>query len=187
MTNPHSWWVVQKFHGPPSLKCPNPEKCDGRRCKAGNDLSRFINAQKLSPANYKQSPGRLVEIIHPQSGKAHNTAGGGIQNGTNIQMWQRNGTAAQKWVLESDGRIINPQSGKALGAAGGGTQNGTNIQLWQRNGTAAQKWVLESDGSIINPQSGKALDVHGGNTYINGANIQLWQRNRSEYQKWRIV
>ena len=86
---------------------------------------------------------RLYYIINPQSGKALDVNGGGRANGTNIHLWERNGTGAQKWVIQADGSIINPQSGKALDVSGGGKSNGTNIHLWEKNGTEAQKWVLE--------------------------------------------
>lgn len=55
MSNPHSWWLVQKFHGPPSLPCPNHQACDGLRCKSRNDLSKYQNVAPLKPRDYKQS------------------------------------------------------------------------------------------------------------------------------------
>lgn len=122
-------------------------------------------------------------IINPQSRKALDVSGGGTKNGTNIHLWEFNGTGAQKWKLMNDGSIVNPNSGKALDVAFSGAADGTNIHLWERNGTGAQKWTVMNDGTIMNPQSGKVLDVNGGGT-SNGTNVHLWSRNGTGAQKW---
>ena len=42
-------------------------------------------------------------IINPQSGKALDVNRGGNANGTNIHLWERNQSGAQKWVIHADG------------------------------------------------------------------------------------
>jgi len=125
----------------------------------------------------------VFEILNPQSGKVLEVCEGGRDNGANIQIWERHGCGAQKWILEPDGSIVNPQSGKALDVVGASTQNGANVQLYERNGTGAQKWVLKPDGCIMNPNSGKMLDVAGGGIE-NGTNVQIWEENGLGGQKW---
>ena len=68
--------------------------------------------------------------------------GGGIANGTQIQLWDCNGTGAQQWSWRQQSRLINPQSGRCLDVTGGATGDGTRLQLWDCNDTAAQAWHL---------------------------------------------
>jgi hypothetical protein len=68
--------------------------------------------------------------------------GGGTANGTQIQLWDCNGTAAQQWRWRNQNRLVNPQSGRCLDVTSGSTATGTRLQLWDCNGTAAQAWDL---------------------------------------------
>lgn len=116
---------------------------------------------------------------------------GDTGNGTNIQLYERNGTAAQKWQIKSnnDGTytLTNPKSGRVLDVASAGTSNGTNVQLYESNGTCAQKWKIEKnvDGSygMFSDCSGMALDLSGGVTK-NGRNIQIYVRDGTPAQRW---
>ena len=116
------------------------------------------------------------------------------KNGTNIQLYDKNGTEAQRWRISrnSDGTysIINPTTGKSLDVAGGRTEDGTNIQLYDSNGTCAQRWWIEGDSGgyevFSKCSSGSVLDVYGGGIN-NGANIQLHSSNGTEAQKWKIM
>ncbi len=49
-------------------------------------------------------------------------------------------TAAQQWVLYSNGTILNPQSGLCMERAGAGYTAGTPVQLNACNGGIAQQW-----------------------------------------------
>jgi hypothetical protein len=64
----------------------------------------------------------------------------GASNGTQIQLWDCNGTGALQWRWRSQNRLVNPQSGRCLDVASGNTADGTRLQLWDLNGTAAQVW-----------------------------------------------
>lgn len=130
-------------------------------------------------------PSQHFYIINPDSTKALDVSGCGTANGTNIQLWDFNGSGAQLWKLVGNS-IVNTNSGKALDVDSSGTTNGTNIQLWERNGTGAQEWLAMTDGTIVNPPSGKVLDVCDSGR-DNGTNIQLWERNGSGAQRWVFV
>ncbi|XID93524.1 glycosyl hydrolase [Paenibacillaceae bacterium WGS1546] len=139
-------------------------------------------------------PGTTYKLINPNSGKALDVSSSGTADGTNVQIWTDNGSAAQRWqaVQNADGtfKLINPNSGKALDVASAGTANGTNVQIWTDNGTGAQKWSIaqNADGTykLINPNSGKALDVASSGT-ANGTNVQIWTDNGSAAQKWQFI
>ncbi|MYV68125.1 hypothetical protein GT043_19740 [Streptomyces sp. SID2131] len=104
-------------------------------------------------------------------------------DGTKIQVWGCNSTAAQQWTVAGDGAL--KVLGKCLDVAGGGSADGTKVQLWTCNGSGAQTWQAQADGSLRNPQSAKCLDVAGGTT-ADGTKVQLWTCNGTSAQKWAL-
>ena len=76
------------------------------------------------------------------SGSAWDVAGGGVANGTQVELWDCNGTGAQEWRWRKQNRLINPQSGRYLEVTGGGASDGTQLQLWDCTDSAAQVWHL---------------------------------------------
>jgi len=75
-------------------------------------------------------------------GKCMDVTGGGTANGTQIQLWECNGTGAQQWRWRNQNRLVNPQSGRCLDVTSGGTADGTRLQIWDCNGATAQAWYL---------------------------------------------
>ena len=71
-------------------------------------------------------------------GKCMDATGGGTADGTQIQLWDCNGTGTQQWRWREQSRLVNPQSGRCLDVTGGGTR----LQLRGCNNTAAQAWHL---------------------------------------------
>ena len=121
-------------------------------------------------------------------------AGGNASNGSNIQVYEGNGSNAQKFKFTTIGvedglytikSAINNRY--VLDVQGGSGANGANVQLYTANGTAAQKWEVKyiSKGyySIIASHSGKALDVYCGAS-DNGTNVQQYDSNNSVAQQW---
>jgi glucose/arabinose dehydrogenase len=104
-------------------------------------------------------------------------------DGTKVQIWTCNGSAAQRWSVPGDGtlRVL----GKCLDVSGGGSADGTRIQLWTCNGSGAQTWAAQSDGTVRNPQSGKCLDASGG-TWNDGTAVHLWTCHTAANQKWTL-
>jgi N-acetylmuramoyl-L-alanine amidase len=99
--------------------------------------------------------------------------GGGLANGTNVQIWASNGTAAQRftfvaledeksdpWMTSgvaklatehasdlADGTYVISASGNVrsvLDVYAGSKQNGGNVQVWASNNTSAQRWVVST-------------------------------------------
>ncbi|WP_052226461.1 choice-of-anchor D domain-containing protein [Microbacterium mangrovi] len=84
-------------------------------------------------------------------------------NGTIVQTYRCNGTAAQIWTLPA-GHTVRA-FGKCLDVYHSARTNGARVDLWSCNGTGAQVWVLGTHGSLRNPQSGKCLtDASGRGT-----------------------
>ena len=127
--------------------------------------------------------------------KAIDISGGSnnARNGTNVHLWSKNDTAAQRWSIKKDSAgyytIRNLQSGKVLDVASAGDANRTNIQVWSGNNTCAQKWrIMKTDDgyySFISACSLRAIDLYGAYTKPD-TNIQLFDANNSKAQKWML-
>lgn len=77
-------------------------------------------------------------------------SGASLANCGNVQLWESNGTNAQKFYVQRiDGdiySITNAWSALAVDVSGAAAQSGTNIQQYASNGTNAQKWIATWDG-----------------------------------------
>lgn len=104
-------------------------------------------------------------------------------NGTKIQLWTCNGSAAQQFTVNANGSL--GVLGKCVDVASGGTANGTKVQLWDCNGTGAQVWQQTANGSLLNPQSGRCLDDPGSST-TDGTQLQIYDCNGTNAQKWAL-
>ncbi|MBR0467945.1 RICIN domain-containing protein [Candidatus Saccharibacteria bacterium] len=151
-----------------------------------------MNAQKwvLKSIN-KINDGDYNVVSMVSGGKVVDIAGNQKGDGVNVQIYENNGTSAQKWRItynKSDGyyTIYNKGVEKALDVRWGARKNGTNVQMWEKNTTCAQKWLIEDTGNgfgISSACSGLMLDVAGGKN-INGTNIQLYEPNDTNAQRW---
>ena len=117
------------------------------------------------------------------AGKCVDVNGANSANGTAVQLYDCNGSAAQQWTVGSDGTIR--ALGKCLDVASGGTADGTKVQLYDCHGSAAQQWAVSSANDIVNPQANKCLDVTGNNS-ANGTPLQIWTCSGGANQKWTV-
>ncbi|RZU46148.1 beta-glucanase (GH16 family) [Streptomyces sp. BK022] len=123
------------------------------------------------------------KAIRGLAGKCVDVAAANSANGTPVQLYDCNGSAAQQWTVGSDGTIR--ALGKCLDLKDNGTADGTPLQLWDCGGSPNQKWVVSSANDIVNPQADKCLDVTGANS-ANGTRLQLWTCNGTAAQKWTV-
>ncbi|MER7673139.1 ricin-type beta-trefoil lectin domain protein [Kitasatospora sp. NPDC096128] len=120
-----------------------------------------------------------------QTGKCIDIAGAVTTNGTAVQLYDCNGSNAQKWSFEPDGTVR--ALGGCLDATGAGTANTTPLQIWTcGNALPNQIFLPRPDGSLYNPASGRCVDLPGG-TAANTARLQLWDCNGSNAQKWNAL
>lgn len=118
---------------------------------------------------------------------------GSMENSGNVQLFQGNGTAAQRYYFEYDGdgyyTITNLGSGKVLDLSNTGIMPGTNVQQFGSNSTSAQKWAVRYiDGVyyLVNKGTGLALDAKWGGT-ANGTNIWGYTFDQSLGQQWLLT
>jgi chitosanase len=116
-------------------------------------------------------------------GKCIDVAGAATANGTAIQLYDCNSSAAQQWTVGNTDNTIRAL-GKCLDVTAASTANGAKIQLYDCNATGAQKWTV-SNGALKNTGSGKCLDVTG-NTSANGTRLQIWTCATTANQQWTL-
>ncbi|MFJ5036062.1 ThuA domain-containing protein [Streptomyces sp. NPDC088560] len=119
--------------------------------------------------------------LHGFGGKCVDVQAANAGNGTTVQLFDCNGTDAQKWTMSGDGTL--KALGKCLDVTGAGTVNGTKVQLFDCNGSGSQVWRLGPNGSLVNPQSGKCLDATGFSSADNTP-LQIWSCRATDNQNW---
>ncbi|MEV7437750.1 lectin [Streptomyces griseoviridis] len=115
------------------------------------------------------------------AGKCLDVAGASSADGTAVQLYDCNGSAAQQWTVSTDGTLR--ALGKCLDVTGGSTADGAKAQLWTCTGAANQKWTVTAAHDIVNPQADKCLDATG-NSSANGTRAQIWTCTGGANQKW---
>ena len=167
-------------------------------CDANGNVSQRALKTDGSQSWVPSIIGGGISLCNVKSGLALDVVGGSTKNGTNVEVYEPNGSNAQVFLfftspIVSDGvyKIHNAaNSSLSVDVYGCSNKSGANVQLYRNNDSVAQVWNItqRSDGtfSIVNSYSGMALDVYGG-TAKNGANVQQYKSNGSIAQKWKIV
>ncbi|MFC1415618.1 ricin-type beta-trefoil lectin domain protein [Streptacidiphilus cavernicola] len=115
------------------------------------------------------------------SGKCLDDYTGSSVSGTKADLWDCNGTAAQRWAF-TDGTLQT--AGKCLDITGAGSANGTLAELWDCNGGANQQWEPEN-GALVNPGTGKCLDDPAFSS-TNGTQLDIWTCDGGANQQWTL-
>ncbi|MGW0805195.1 ricin-type beta-trefoil lectin domain protein [Nonomuraea sp. NPDC002799] len=116
-------------------------------------------------------------------GKCADVAGGSSADGTAVQLYTCNGTAAQQWTRPGDGTLR--ALGKCLDVTGHGTADGVKLQLWTCTGAPNQQWTPTAARDLVNPAANKCADVTG-DTSADGARLQIWTCTGAANQKWTL-
>ncbi|GAA4580119.1 chitinase [Planotetraspora phitsanulokensis] len=132
-------------------------------------------ATSLTPA--MAATGQITGI----GGKCVDVAAANSANGTQVQLYTCNGTAAQSWNVGTDGTIR--ALGKCLDIAAANSANGTKVQIYDCNGSAAQRWTANSDGTLR--ALGKCLDATGPSS-ADGTPLQIWDCFAGSNQRWTL-
>ncbi|MFF2523344.1 ricin-type beta-trefoil lectin domain protein [Streptomyces liangshanensis] len=114
-------------------------------------------------------------------GKCVDVAAASSANGTAVQLYDCNGSAAQQWTVGTDGTVR--ALGKCLDVKDGSVANGGQLQIWDCTGAANQKWTASAARDLVNTQANKCLDATG-NSSANGTRLQIWTCTGTANQKW---
>jgi len=124
------------------------------------------------------------QIVGGQSGRCVDVPGATTTNGTQVQLWDCDGSAKQRWAYGAS-KQLTVYGNKCLDASGGGTANGTTVIIWDCHGGLNQQWNVNANGTITNVQSGLCVDANGAAT-ANGTKIILWSCNGGGNQQWSL-
>lgn len=111
------------------------------------------------------------------SNRCIDVPGSNFSTGAQPQLWDCNGTAAQKWTLQTNKTI--QVSNKCLNVPNGNFANNVIVQLGDCNGSTAQQWSVLSDGTIR--ISNKCLDAPANTS---GTKLMLYDCGGAANQRW---
>ena len=124
------------------------------------------------------------------SAKTEQRVGSSTDKKANVQQYNCNGGANQRWefVDAGDGQyaIRNVNSGLVLDVAGDSKADGANVQQFQWNSGKNQRWTTRGSNKnfeLVNLNSGKCMEVQGGGKG-NNVNIVQSQCNGKKNQRW---
>ena len=110
---------------------------------------------------------------------------------TQLQVWSKNNTDAQKWTLDANGSLISKLTGYAVDSSVGDKYR---VKTWDRNGSDAQVWILGYNSPsyffLQNIQSGLVLGVQDSSAG-KGTQVKLWTKNSTssfpKEQVWKFT
>ncbi len=157
---------------------------------------KIINTEQFELEFIEDEGCYIIKSI--ATGKVLDVYGGYTKPGTNVQVWEENGTDGQKWYIdknENEYSIISKASGLCLDIYGGYTQNGTNVQMWKSTGAKWQKFIFED----INKKHEKTIESgiykirnvddleNVLNVNTNTGNVNIWKDKNINIQKFQII
>ena len=125
--------------------------------------------------------GSAGAVVSNWNGRCIDVPNSNFSDGVPLQMWDCNGTGAQKWTFVNG--TLQSSNNKCMDVAWGSTANGAVIQIAGCSGNAAQQFVLSAAGDLVNPQANKCIDIKDWNGNA-GAALQLWDCAGTANQKW---
>ncbi|GAB7189925.1 hypothetical protein NUM3379_06310 [Kineococcus sp. NUM-3379] len=124
-----------------------------------------------------------VQLVGVASGRCLDVVGSSRTPGAEIDIYDCNGGANQRWVFTSAGELRSFGGELCLDAEASGTAPGTRLVSYTCNGRANQKFARGANGSIVGQQSGLCLDVAARGT-ANGTRVALWTCSGATNQQW---
>lgn len=125
--------------------------------------------------------------IHPMGNvnKCLDVRGAVFANGTPVQIYDCNGTGAQKWQIRSGSTKIKLAETNFCLDAGSSPANGIGMKIWQcYDNLIAQDWSYQSERYIRLGSTGQCLDLRNGD-YLNSNIVQTWEcNNANPNQLW---
>jgi glucosylceramidase len=134
------------------------------------------------PGAVSGTPGGGTGQITGFGGKCLDVAGANAADGTAVQLYTCNGSAAQQWTVGTDGTLR--ALGKCLDVRDAGTANGSRLQIWACGGGGNQKWTA-AGAALTAGNSGRCLDA-ADNSSADGTPVQIWDCTGAANQQWRL-
>lgn len=137
--------IISALNNSSLLEAANGGTTDGTFVQLFSNTSPSVTHQQWVLTNVGSGYYKLQPLNAPT--KAMDVSGGSSANGTQIQIYSANGSAAQKWkITDVGGGYYTFSPGNATSSVldlnNAGTANGTKVQIYTSNGTNAQKFKL---------------------------------------------
>lgn len=166
---------------------------------AFNMLAATLTAMPMMVSADQLNEG-MYNFVCVDGGKYLNVYAGIDADGTNVCVWDKDGSPEQNFKMVDRGGnkyVLYPQSspsGRVLDANRGNSYNnplkaGNNIDIWRTNDAPAQEWYIDDRGGgkyTIELVSARGLVVSCDNTGSNGGNCSLQAYNGSSNQLWYL-
>ncbi|RDB27198.1 Extracellular exo-alpha-L-arabinofuranosidase [Hypsizygus marmoreus] len=132
-------------------------------------------------------PSQKGTALHPNgnNNKCLDVRGAKFANGTPVQIYDCNGTNAQKWIINDANTKVRVAGTNFCLDAGTNPASGVGMKIWQcYAGLAQQAWYYTEDKRIAVAGQGQCLDLTNG-VLTNGNQVQTWKcTNKDVYQIW---
>jgi trehalose/maltose hydrolase-like predicted phosphorylase len=132
------------------------------------------------------TPGPAVcstPVTNAAAARCIDISGGDSTDGTPLQLYDCNGSAAQTWSLPGDGTVR--AMAKCMDVRGGSDADGTPVQIYTCNSSASQQWTYDPAGGALTSAFGKCLTAAGAATG-NGTRLQIAPCRGTADQQWKI-
>ena len=140
-----------------------------------------MNQGTVAPTLFYFAPRNMVG---GQSGRCADVPSAATANGTQLQLWDCDGSVKQRWAYTA-GKQLMVYGNKCLDASGNGTANGTAAIIWDCHGGVNQQWNVNANGTVTSVQSGLCVDANNAAT-ANGTKMILWSCNGGTNQRWTL-
>ncbi|MGH6656680.1 MAG: ricin-type beta-trefoil lectin domain protein, partial [Actinocrinis sp.] len=135
------------------------------------------------PAATAQPSSCTGPITQPSTGRCVDIQWGNSADGTPLDLYDCNSSAAQNWTRPGDGTVTS--LGKCMDVQGGNSADGTPVDLYTCNHTASQQWTYDQQTGRLQA-FGKCLDASGGGTG-NGTPLVVNTCDGATSQQWHLT
>jgi len=142
-------------------------------CPGGSFPSAPVIGKELNPNG---NPNKCMDV-----------QGGVFANGTPVQIYDCNGTPAQKWILNRGSTKVKLAAANFCLDVGTSPQSGVGMKIWQcYDDLPAQHWSYNTDNRLVVWRLGQCLDLTDGNL-DNWNRLQIWQCTpNNQNQVWTM-
>ncbi len=181
---------------------PEPDRPHGRRRRATALAavtalgSAGLVLTQMTSAQAAISPSGWYTVVAANSGKCVDAAAAGTANGTAVQQYACNSSAAQQWQFRTATdagyvTVVNQNGSQpAWDVAGPSTADAAKVHLWGQGGWASQEWqpVQEASGRyhFVDKYSNKCLDVPSAST-ADAVQLQQYTCNGTTAQSFTLT
>ncbi|MBQ6250507.1 RICIN domain-containing protein [Ruminococcus sp.] len=195
-TNNHTIWGAQTKQFTGSLRSATADFTDSESQLINNADTVSGTGPEAYLSGTSLLSGASYYIVNQNSGMAVDLPNGKLDEGTNIQQWERNNSWAQQWrIISVDKdycRIVSVgDESMCIAVAENSAADGVNIELQKYSGKPNQLFRLVKSGLDYGIVSKCSEDKGGLDVYEwskeNGGNINQWNYWEGGCQLWSLL